>query len=193
MTRDSSGPAAGRAKERLAGSTILLTGASGFLGKAVLATLLGRVDSFGQLIVLLRASDDVAAGRRLEEEVLAGEAFAALSGSSIREMFDRERLCAVAGDLAVDEIRVRSGWQKIDTVIHCAASVSFEEPLDSALALNALGPSRLLASLRDAGAHPHFVHVSTAYVADAQSPVRWPRTAHRIPEWRNSTHLAWRM
>jgi alcohol-forming fatty acyl-CoA reductase len=169
VTRDSSGPAAGRAKERLTGSTILLTGASGFLGKAVLSTLLGRIEGFGQLIVLLRASDDAAAGRRLEDEVLAGEAFAALPGSSIREMLDRERLCAVAGDLAVDEIRVRSGWQKIDTVIHCAASVSFEEPLDSALALNALGPSRLLASLRDAGAHPHFVHVSTAYVADAQS------------------------
>ena len=169
MTRDSSGPAARRAKERLAGSTILLTGASGFLGKAVLAILLGRVCSFGQLIVLLRASDDGAARRRLEDEVLASDAFAALSADAIGEMLNAERLCAVAGDLEVDEIRVRSGWQRIDTVIHCAASVSFEEPLDSALALNALGPSRLLASLRDAGAHPHFVHVSTAYVADAQS------------------------
>ncbi len=169
MTRDSSGPIAGRAKERLAGSTILLTGASGFLGKAVLATLLGRVDSFGRLIVLLRASDDAAAGRRLKDEVLASDAFAALPESSTREMLEGERLCAVAGDLGVDEIRVRSAWEKIDTIIHCAASVSFEEPLDSALALNALGPSRLLASLRDAGAHPHFVHVSTAYVADAQS------------------------
>jgi len=168
VTRDSSGPIAGRAKERLAGSTILLTGASGFLGKTVLATLLERVGSFGRLIVLLRAPDDLAAGRRLQE-VLGSEAFASLAPGSTAKMLRQGRLRGAAGDLGVDEIRARPGWGEIDTVIHCAASVSFEEPLDSALALNALGPSRLLASLSDAGAEPHFVHVSTAYVADVQS------------------------
>jgi nucleoside-diphosphate-sugar epimerase len=116
-------------------------------------------------------------------------------------MLDGERLCAVAGDLGVDEIRARAGWQEIDTVIHCAASVSFEEPLDEALALNALGPSRLLSSLQGAGAHPHFIHVSTAYVADARSDLvaedgpPHPRVAKLDPgamvevarEWRQAT------
>jgi fatty acyl-CoA reductase len=162
-------PTAGRTKKRLAGSTILLTGASGFLGKAVLATLIGRLDSFRRLTVLLRAPDDAAAQRRLEDEVLTSDALAAVPVISIREMLDARRLCAVAGDLAVDEIRGRTDWHEVDTVIHCAAIVSFEEPLDEALALNAFGPSRLLTSLHDAGAHPHFIHVSTAYVADGQA------------------------
>jgi alcohol-forming fatty acyl-CoA reductase len=168
VTGESSGPATGRAKEQFSDKTILLTGGSGFLGKVVLATLLSRLATFRRLIVMLRAPDDAAARRRLEEEVLASEAFAEVGPDLIRSLIGEARLCAVAGDLGVDEIRARKGWEEIDTVIHCAASVSFEEPLDDALALNALGPSRLLKSLHDAGATPHFVHVSTAYVADAQ-------------------------
>ena len=65
--------------------------------------------------------------------------------------------------------RAASELAGIDTVIHCAATVSFEEPLDQALALNAFGPVRLLERLESAGSRPHFVHVSTAYVADRQS------------------------
>jgi nucleoside-diphosphate-sugar epimerase len=38
-----------------------------------------------------------------------------------------------------------------------------------ALALNSFGPVRLLEHLEGAGSRPHFVHVSTAYVADRQS------------------------
>lgn len=169
MIGESLGPGAGRARERLRDSTILLTGGSGFLGKVVLAIILSRLGDFRRLIVMLRAEDDLGARGRLEQEVLPSEAFAGVERSIIARLLEQGRICAVAGDLGVDEIRSREGWGEIDTVIHCAASVSFEEPLDEALALNALGPNRLLRSLHDAGAHPHFVHVSTAYVADAQT------------------------
>lgn len=164
-------PTAGRAKERLAGSTILLTGASGFLGKAVLATLLRHAGDFRCLLVLLRAPDFAAAQRRLVEEVLTSDAFAALPDASIREMLDAGRLCTVAGDLETGALPgpEQEGWSEVDTVIHCAASVSFENPLDEILELNALGPVRLLDSLRDAGARPHFVHVSTVYAADCRT------------------------
>ena len=43
--------------------------------------------------------------------------------------------------------------------------MSFEQPLDESLELNGRGPARLLRALRDAGADPYFVHVSTAYAA----------------------------
>lgn len=162
----SGGAAAG---ERLTGSTILVTGCSGFLGKAVLATLLGRTGS-QRLLLLLRAPDADAAYQRLIDEVLTNDAFSALPDASIRAMLDQGRLRAVAGDLERDQLDLgaQEGWGDVDTVIHCAASVSFESPLDDVLALNAFGPARLLDSLRDAGAAPHFVHVSTSYVADCQ-------------------------
>lgn len=162
-------PAGGRVRERLAASSILLTGASGFLGQAVLSTLLGPRADFQRLVVVLRAPDDAAARSRLENEVLTGDAFGALPPARVRESLAGGRLSAVAADLGADELADRPEWGQIDTVIHCAASVSFEEPLDDALTLNALGPSRLLEALRAAGSEPHFIHVSTAYVADPRS------------------------
>ena len=162
-----------REEERLGGERVLLTGGSGFLGMAVLSTLLTHAPEFERLVLLLRAGDDAAAQQRLTDEVLGNVAFAALPRDWLLELLDSGRLCAVAGDLA-DERPPGSWpaiWSEVDTLINCAASVSFEEPLDEALALNAFGPARLLASLRAAGSDPYVVHVSTAYVADCQVEV----------------------
>ncbi|HEX7059667.1 MAG TPA: SDR family oxidoreductase [Solirubrobacterales bacterium] len=176
-----SGAAAAGLKGRLSGSTILLTGSSGFLGKAVLSALLEQPEGFRRLLLLLRASDAAAARQRLQSEVLGSDAFAALPDASAWAMLDQGRLCAVAGDLEGDhlDLQAQEGWGDIDTVIHCAASVSFEAPLDEILALNAYGPIRLLDSLHAAGAHPHFVHVSTAYVDDCrQNTIREDGPSH---------------
>ena len=150
-------------------STILVTGTSGFLGKAVLAALLARDPAPRQVLLLLRAADADAAERRLRKEVLASECCASLPAAA--RWLAEGRLRAVAGDLASIGIDVREpAWGEVGTAIHCAASVSFEDPLDEILPLNAFGPVWLLESLRAAGARPHFVHVSTAYAADCRRP-----------------------
>src|SRR4051794_31906159 len=86
-------------RERLAGKTILLTGASGFLGKAVLSTLMRAAPEIGEVRALLRAGSDEDARRRLVGEVLAAEAFHDVAESS-DELLDTARLRALAGDLA---------------------------------------------------------------------------------------------
>lgn len=161
-----------RVRDRLAGQGILLTGASGFVGKAVLASLLRSAPDFRRLVVLLRAASAEAARRRLVEEVLAADAFAGLQSADVLAEVESGRIVAVPGDLEHGSAPARGpggSWAGIDTVIHCAATVSFEEPLDAALALNAFGPRGLLEALRAGGSRPHFVHVSTAYVADRES------------------------
>ena len=53
-------------------------------------------------------------------------------------------------------------------MIHSAATVSFDSPLDAAVEINLLGPVRIAAALNrlhPAGALPHLIAVSTAYVA----------------------------
>jgi len=122
----------GQVQRRLGGATILLTGGSGFPGKAVLSALLTHAAGFERLILLLRADDDAAAQRRLTEEVLSNDAFAALSPGWLRDRLATGRIYAVAGDLASEEPAgpQRSGWGEVDVLINCAASVSFEEPLD---------------------------------------------------------------
>ena len=52
-----------------------------------------------------------------------------------------------------------------DIIIHSAAAVSFDSPLDSAVEINLLGPSRIADLCNEIGITPHLVAVSTCYVA----------------------------
>src|SRR6185503_10047159 len=76
---------------------------------------------------------------------------------------------AVAGDVSTDGLGLDEvGWATLagcDIVIHSAAAVSFDSPLDSAVEVNLLGPTRIAATLQDLGVTPHLVVVSTCYVA----------------------------
>ena len=52
-----------------------------------------------------------------------------------------------------------------DIVIHSAAAVSFDSPLDSAVEINLMGPTGSPSSVTSLGVTPHLVSVSTCYVA----------------------------
>lgn len=167
---DGGGPV-GDVASRLSGSTVLVTGATGFVGKAVLNALLGATDEV-RVLVLLRAADQAGADRRLAEEILQADPLRSAPAALIERMLGDGELAAIPGDLGDDGLagRIKDRLGEVDTVIHCAASVSFEEPLDAALRVNGHGPRRLVAALHAAGADPHFVHVSTAYTADCRVP-----------------------
>jgi nucleoside-diphosphate-sugar epimerase len=159
-------------RERLAGKKILLTGATGFVGKAILATLLRTGAELRQIVLPIRAESGHAARGRLEE-LLAAAPFEGLPSERLAELVAADRIEALPCDLENEVIGVAAeeAWGGVDVAIHCAATVSFEEPLDDALGLNAYGPRRLLEHLREGGSDPHFVHVSTAYVAPRRSGV----------------------
>ena len=55
-----------------------------------------------------------------------------------------------------------------DIVVHSAAAVSFDEPLDRAAEVNLMGPVRLVATLHELEVQPHLVAVSTCYVAGSR-------------------------
>jgi nucleoside-diphosphate-sugar epimerase len=155
-----------------AGSTVLVTGASGFVGKAVLNALLHETEG-ARVRVLLRSRDRGDARRRLVEEILGADPFRVVPPATVERMLGAGEIEAICGDLGDEDLATsaREQLRGIDTVIHCAASVSFEEPLDAALRINGYGPARLSAALRAAGSEPHFVHVSTAYTADCRVAV----------------------
>jgi nucleoside-diphosphate-sugar epimerase len=131
-------------------SKVLLTGATGFLGMEVLARLLERTDH--DVLCLVRARDQQAAEERLDG-VLATLYRDASS--------HRARVRALAGDLTAG---IEAPDEPIDVVCHCAASISFDLPLEEAREINVEGTRAMLALARAAGAR-RFVHVSTAYVA----------------------------
>ena len=175
--RDSDQPV--DAASRLGRSTVLLTGGAGFVGKAVLNSLLFGTERV-RVLMLLRAEDQAGAHRRLIEEILGTEPFSSAPATLVDRMLADGEIEAIDGDLGDDglERRVKDRLGEVETVIHCAASVSFEEPLDTALAINGFGPARLVRALRAAGADPHFVHVSTAYAADCRVPTVHEEDTH---------------
>ena len=129
---------------------ILLTGATGFVGMEVLVRLLEQTDR--DILCLVRAHDHAAAERRL---------------NGVLETLYRDpsrhagRVQALAGDLTGD---IAAPPRELDLVCHCAASISFDLPLEEARAINVEGTRAMLGLARAAGAR-RFVHVSTAYVA----------------------------
>lgn len=138
---------------------VFLTGATGFLGMEVLARLLERGDR--EVIALVRAADDAAAEARLDD-VLA---------KLWRDPAPyRERVRAVVGDVTAPGLGMRAdaraaAARDTDAVLHCAASISFDLPLDEARQINVQGTREVIAFAREAGPLERFVHVSTAYVA----------------------------
>ena len=133
---------------------ILLTGATGFLGMEVLARLLERTDH--DVLCLVRAGDAEAAEARLD---------AVLATLYRDPSAHRGRVRALHGDLTSG---IAAPDADIDVVCHCAASISFDLPLEEAREINVEGTRAMLELARAAGAR-RFVHVSTAYVAGTHS------------------------
>ncbi len=166
--------------EALAGRHLLVTGATGFLGTALVERLLRSVPGC-RVTVLVRPTRRLSASSRAQREILRNDCFDRLR-AELGEGFDAavgDRLGAVPGDVATDGLGLDDAGRHlladVDIVVHSAATVAFDAPLDTAVEVNLLGPARVAAAIADAaderrrrhpGAEPtHLVSVSTAYVA----------------------------
>jgi thioester reductase-like protein len=144
--------------------SILLTGATGFLGMEVLARLLEHDDR--EVLALVRAPDTAGAEARID--------------GVLRRLWRdggppeyRERVRAVPADLTRPGLGLSSAGRamladRTGTVLHCAASISFDLPLDEARRVNVEGTRQVIALAREArenGSLQRFIHVSTAYVS----------------------------
>jgi len=142
--------------------TVFLTGATGFLGMEVLARLLEAGDR--KVVALVRAADDAAAEDRL---------FGVLSTLWRDPSPYQANVRAVAGDVTSPGLGLRNGErtalaEEVGAVLHCAASISFDLPLDDARAINVEGTREVIGFARECkalGRLERFVHVSTAYVS----------------------------
>jgi HAD superfamily phosphoserine phosphatase-like hydrolase len=178
--------------DALAGKRIAITGATGFLGTAVVERLLRSVPEC-EVTVIVRAGRRGAA-ERVRAEILRNDCFDRLR----REAGDawpaiEARLAVVAGDVSVDGLGLddagRAALARCDIVIHAAAAVSFESPLDQAVEVNLLGPVRVAETLQPLGTAPHLIAVSTAYVAGTR---RGPAPEALLPDTPFSTDVEWR-
>jgi alcohol-forming fatty acyl-CoA reductase len=155
--------------EALAGKRIAVTGATGFLGTALVERLLRCIPGC-EVIILVRPGRRVTAADRTRREIVRNDCFDRLR-SELGKGFQGEidqRLRAIAGDVSADGLGLDDDARALlagcDVVIHSAASVAFDSPLDAAVEVNLLGPSRVAQALLACGSSAHLVAVSTAYV-----------------------------
>ncbi|MDZ7578482.1 MAG: SDR family oxidoreductase [Candidatus Nanopelagicales bacterium] len=132
---------------------LLLTGATGMVGREVLVRAAAD-PRFTRVSCLIRPGADVSADERLEALC---QRIGLRPGTKVR---------AVAGDvtepgLGVDGRKI-SG---VTNVIHCAATVSFNHPLDEARHINVSGTKHVLDVCRKLSKLERLDAVSTCYVA----------------------------
>jgi nucleoside-diphosphate-sugar epimerase len=157
------------------GQSVLLTGATGFLGKPVIEKLLRSCPDIGHIYVLIRPRRDgsrgvVDAQTRFDREVITSGVFARLREEWGPGFDDRvaAKLTVVSGDLSREKLGLADDLYRelsahVRIIINSAAVVVFDAPLDDALELNTLSP-RTLMEFAGECARPVVVHVSTAYV-----------------------------
>ncbi len=162
---------------------VFLTGATGFLGMEVLARLLEKGDR--EVLALVRAPDQAAAQERLDG-VLAKLWKDPSPYTGLAK--------AVAGDVTQPGLGIPNGEraavaEEAGAVLHCAASISFDLPLEEARQINVEGTREVIGFAREAkalGRMDRFIHVSTAYVAGAHAGVFRERQLDAGQTFRNT-------
>ncbi len=126
--------------------TVLLTGATGFLGRYLALEWLERLDSVdGRLICLVRGKDDDDARRRLEETFDSGDTELL---RHFRELAD-EHLEVIAGDKGKANLGLdQQTWQRladtVDLIVDSAAFVNGVLPYRELFGPNVVGTAELI-------------------------------------------------
>ncbi|XP_059181554.1 fatty acyl-CoA reductase 1 isoform X1 [Centropristis striata] len=150
--------------EYYAGKNVLITGATGFMGKVLVEKLLRSCPEVRALYLLVRPK----AGQSMQQRV---------SDMMTCKLFDRvrednpdfhQKIIPISSELtqpglAISPEDVEKLSACIHVVFHCAATIRFDEPLKHALQLNVIATQQLLSLAQQMHHLEAFVHISTAY------------------------------
>jgi long-chain acyl-CoA synthetase len=181
----------GWVRDFYAGKTLLITGATGFLGKALVEKVLRALPEVRRIYLLVRGKrladgSWLSAHERMRQEFLRSAIFTTLRRryQDRFEEFIAQKVVVLEGDLSferlgLDEMTFDAVAFETDVIINSAAVVSFDERLDRALNLNTLGVRRVL-ELAKRGKElrkpkgkpaPIFAHISTCYVCGIRNGI----------------------
>ncbi|KAM0362967.1 hypothetical protein ACHAO7_010161 [Fusarium culmorum] len=154
-------------------NAVLVTGASGFLGKVLVEELVRLREKYGvgQIFILLRGKGPFDASTRFEQQVASSQCFASLNDDWKRS------IDVLEGDLA----NTNCGLQPCDYervcntithIIHTAACIKFDSTVSEAISSNVDSACNILALAKHCHNLQQLVVTSTAYVTPPkQGPI----------------------
>ncbi len=157
-------------------NTLLLLGATGFVGKVLLAMILDRFPELPHLVIQVRRKKAVSGEHRFFSEVLGSPPLRpAVEKLGVEHI--RRRVTIVEGDLSepfcglsAQQLSRLEG--KVNAVVNTAGLVEFNPPLNESLLTNVYGVQHVIELVKLLNAK--LVHISTCYVAGKKNG--------RIPE-----------
>jgi len=143
---------------------ILLTGATGAVGRELLARMLQNTGA--RVICVIRGQSDAIAAKRLSETLDE------LSHHGLTEE-ERSRVSALRGDITSDRLGLdKARWEALAAettrIVHGAANVSWSLPIEEARRINVAGTMQMLQLAEEAcrrGSLRAFDYLSTVMVA----------------------------
>ncbi|WVZ77690.1 hypothetical protein U9M48_025530 [Paspalum notatum var. saurae] len=155
--------------------TILITGSTGFLAKLLVEKILRVQPDVKRLYLLVRAPDDAAAEQRVLHEVVGKEVFDVLRekhGADFHS-FIKEKTTALAGDiihqnLGLGNAQAKQLFEEIDIIISGAATTTFNERYDVALAINTFGTVHICQFAKQCAHLKLLLHISTGVAGNGE-------------------------
>ncbi|CAI6356237.1 unnamed protein product [Macrosiphum euphorbiae] len=147
------------------GRNVLVTGATGFMGKVLIEKLVRSCPDIGKICILVRQKKGKDTASRIKE-ILDAKLFDTIKEQKPGLM--EEKLFPVLGDMT--ELRLglsdeEYGYlvENISVIFHVAASVRFDEPIRDATIMNVRGTREVVQLAKQMKHLEVLLHVSTAY------------------------------
>ncbi|XP_041986255.1 putative fatty acyl-CoA reductase CG5065 [Aricia agestis] len=146
------------------GKSVFLTGATGFVGKVMLEKLLYSCPGLETVYILIREKQDQNANQRLKK-VFSEQLFSRLREHNPSAL---DKIVPIVGDISEPNLGLKPSDEqllidKVSIVFHVAATIKFNEPLETVMNVNVAGTARVLSLSRRLRNPQAFVYMSTAY------------------------------
>ncbi|KAG7428793.1 Fatty acyl-CoA reductase wat [Fusarium oxysporum f. sp. raphani] len=166
---------------------VLVTGATGFLGKVVVEELLRlrAAHDIQQVILLIRKKDSFNAKTRFAQQISSSPCFSLLPKSWVEyiQVMDADLACFRCG---LGDNEYGQVCEAVTHIIHTAACIKFDSEVSDAISSNIDSSRNVLSLAKDCDKLQQLVVTSTAYVTPPQeapiyeSLVDLPRPASRL-------------
>ncbi|XP_031366281.1 putative fatty acyl-CoA reductase CG5065 [Apis dorsata] len=148
----------------LTNSVIFVTGATGYLGKAIVEKLLHSCSRISTIYILIRSKNNVSIEQRFKH---------LLENCLFDEIRKKDpgilnKIHLIKGDITLPDLGLSSSdknllIERVNIVFHVAATVKFNEPLKKAIVTNTKSPLYILELCKSMKNLISCVYISTAY------------------------------